>query len=108
MIVRTNYIHIRGFLLFLLLSIGACNSEQPPATSAVEPGRAIAAPAGAEQTQLHYSPYASGGDPGQPYPLSRGQYLGGEPGVRSVYFGDTHVHTSYSADAAFMGATLGP
>jgi hypothetical protein len=25
-----------------------------------------------------------------------------------VYFGDTHLHTSYSADAGFVGTTLGP
>ncbi len=55
-----------------------------------------------------YSPFATGGQPGKPFPKGRDQYMGGEAGSRSLYFGDTHVHTSYSADAAFMGATLGP
>ncbi|MBW2563361.1 MAG: DUF3604 domain-containing protein, partial [Deltaproteobacteria bacterium] len=26
----------------------------------------------------------------------------------NVYFGDTHLHTSWSADAGMAGATLGP
>ena len=26
----------------------------------------------------------------------------------NVYFGDTHLHTSYSTDAALFGATIGP
>jgi hypothetical protein len=37
-----------------------------------------------------YSPY-----PGEAYP-------------NSVYFGDTHLHTSYSTDAGMIGNTLGP
>ena len=37
-----------------------------------------------------YSPY-----PGQDYP-------------NQVFFGDTHLHTSYSADAGMVGNTLGP
>lgn len=27
---------------------------------------------------------------------------------QNVYFGDTHLHTSWSADAGMAGATLGP
>jgi hypothetical protein len=27
---------------------------------------------------------------------------------QNVYFGDTHLHTSWSADAGLAGATLGP
>jgi hypothetical protein len=40
--------------------------------------------------QRHYSPY-----PAQTFP-------------NRVYFGDTHLHTSYSADAGMVGNTLGP
>ncbi len=55
-----------------------------------------------------YSPYATGGDPGKPLSTGRPGYLGGDDGRRSLYFGDTHLHTSYSADAAFVGNTLPP
>ncbi len=40
--------------------------------------------------QIHYSPY-----PGQDFP-------------NQVFFGDTHLHTSYSTDAGMVGCTLGP
>ena len=40
--------------------------------------------------QIHYSPY-----PGQDFPTQ-------------VFFGDTHLHTSYSTDAGMVGCTLGP
>jgi hypothetical protein len=40
--------------------------------------------------KVDYSPY-----PEQNYP-------------NSVYFGDTHLHTSYSTDAGMVGCTLGP
>ena len=40
--------------------------------------------------KIEYSPY-----PEQNYP-------------NSVYFGDTHLHTSYSTDAGMVGCTLGP
>ena len=40
--------------------------------------------------KIEYSPY-----PAQEFP-------------NSVYFGDTHLHTSYSTDAGMVGNTLGP
>jgi hypothetical protein len=40
--------------------------------------------------KIHYSPY-----PEKKFP-------------NNVYFGDTHLHTSYSADAGMVGCTLGP
>lgn len=43
-----------------------------------------------EKTKVKYSPYAD-----NPYP-------------QSVYFGDTHLHTSYSTDAGLVGNRLGP
>jgi hypothetical protein len=42
------------------------------------------------EPQRNYSPYAAPEIP------------------RNVYFGDTHLHTSWSADAGLAGATLGP
>ncbi len=46
-------------------------------------------PAAAEGSAPEYSPYL------QEYP-------------NQVFFGDTHLHTSFSADAGFAGTTLGP
>jgi hypothetical protein len=56
---------------------------------------------------VNYSPWASGGARSEEKILGRDAYLGSE-GAKQVYFGDTHVHTSYSADAAFVGNVLGP
>ena len=42
------------------------------------------------ENQPEYSPYLNDDFPNQ------------------VFFGDTHLHTSYSADAGFVGTTLGP
>ena len=39
---------------------------------------------------IHYSPY-----PGEDFP-------------NQVFYGDTHLHTSYSTDAGMVGCTLGP
>ena len=39
---------------------------------------------------INYSPY-----PGEDFP-------------NQVFFGDTHLHTSYSADAGMIGNSLGP
>jgi len=44
----------------------------------------------AAEKQPEYSPYLDDDFPNQ------------------VFFGDTHLHTSYSADAGFVGTTLGP
>jgi len=45
---------------------------------------------GPSTKQVKYSPY-----PGQDFP-------------NQVFFGDTHLHTSYSTDAGMVGCTLGP
>ena len=42
------------------------------------------------ENQPEYSPYLNDDFPNQ------------------VFFGDTHLHTSYSADAGFVGTTLAP
>ena len=49
-----------------------------------------APPAAADKSKVKYSPY-----PGQDFP-------------NRVFFGDTHLHTSYSTDAGMVGCTLGP
>ena len=48
------------------------------------------APPPGEIDKTKYSPY-----PEQNYP-------------NRVFFGDTHLHTSYSTDAGMVGCTLGP
>ena len=45
---------------------------------------------GPTEKQVKYSPY-----PAQDFP-------------NQVFFGDTHLHTSYSTDAGMIGNTLGP
>ena len=58
---------------------------------------------------VHYSPWASGGSRSKEKVIGRDAYLGSaDTSVKHAYFGDTHVHTSYSADAAFVGNVLGP
>ena len=49
-----------------------------------------APPTPADKGKVKYSPY-----PGQDFP-------------NRVFFGDTHLHTSYSTDAGMVGCTLGP
>jgi len=84
--------------LLLLLVLGACSetapdAEQPSQTAENETAQSeviashVPLPKEGERT---YSPY-----PEKSFP-------------NSVYFGDTHLHTSYSTDAGMVGNTLGP
>ena len=58
---------------------------------------------------VNYSPWAAGGARSKEKVIGRDAYLGSEEAsVKHAFFGDTHVHTSYSADAAFVGNVLGP
>ena len=110
--ILTNHMRAGLLLILVSLSLGGCHSEQEqvtaPAGSAEPTAEPLTTAARQAQEQVHYSPYATGGSRGKPFKNSRASYLGGEQGGRSVYFGDTHLHTSYSADAAFVGNTLGP
>jgi hypothetical protein len=54
----------------------------------------------AQEFTLHEDDYAKKGREYSPYV---DQYF-----PQNVYFGDTHLHTSWSADAGMAGATLGP
>ena len=87
-----------------LLALAGCNKPAP--TEAVAPQIAAAsvseepgpeAPAGQPSAAaLSYSPYLKGDHTPAP-----------DDGMRP-YYGDTHLHTSYSTDAGMVGATLGP
>lgn len=58
---------------------------------------------------VNYSAWAAGGARSSEKVAGRDTYLGSdEASGKYVFFGDTHVHTSYSADAAFVGNVLGP
>jgi len=54
----------------------------------------------AQEFTLHEADYAKKGKNYSPY--------ADEHFPQNVYFGDTHLHTSWSADAGLAGATLGP
>jgi hypothetical protein len=61
---------------------------------------AFAIPAFAQDITVSEEEYAA---PAKPYsPYADDHY------PKNVYFGDTHLHTSWSADAGLAGATLGP
>jgi len=82
----------------LLLALGACSDAAPDAepleeitSQAVEAATVSAdVPPPSDDSERTYSPY-----PEENFP-------------NRVYFGDTHLHTSYSTDAGMVGNTLGP
>ena len=82
-----------------LVTLAACSKSPEPAPSAETPApAAAAAPSGPilsnvplpHDKEATYSPY-----PAKTFP-------------DRVYFGDTHLHTSYSTDAGLVGAVVGP
>ncbi len=77
---------MRNMPLPLLTKILAWGFVLAPTFSAAQD----APPPASTQPQVDYSPY-----PGEDYP-------------NQVFFGDTHLHTSYSTDAGMIGNTLGP
>jgi hypothetical protein len=60
----------------------------------------LALPAAAQEYSAHTHPAARGDIQYSPYPE--------EDFPNNVFFGDTHLHTSYSSDAGMIGNTLGP
>ncbi|MGD2171778.1 MAG: DUF3604 domain-containing protein [Gammaproteobacteria bacterium] len=82
-----------SFLCAVLLSLSACHDDEaetksPLETSATPPGALDAPPP--ISRQITYSPY-----PDEDFP-------------NQVLYGDTHLHTAYSADAGLVGATTTP
>ncbi len=86
--------------LLLLLVLGACSET---ATDAEQPSQAAETDNQTAQTEVigaDVPPPKEGERTYSPYPE--------KDFPNSVYFGDTHVHTSYSTDAGMVGNTLGP
>jgi len=95
--------HYLGFGLtsIAILVLSACDQQAPPATKSktsapqqesiakAEPA-ALAKQVAIPADKKHYSPNV-----GDTFP-------------NNVFFGDTHLHTSYSTDAGMVGNTLGP
>ena len=77
----SNQFHV-GASVFLLAGSLVAVAWAPHADAQDSPGPAT--------RKVNYSPY-----PAQTFP-------------NHVYFGDTHLHTSYSADAGMAGAIVGP
>ncbi len=91
----------------LYAAIAAAYLVSPPV--AAEPGTGGDKPALITGKSVHYSPWVSGGARSKEKVVGRDAYLGSDAAsAKQAYFGDTHVHTSYSADAAFVGNVLGP
>ena len=77
--IKTNKLYRQLSLLTILITFGLSAYSQIPIQENEYP-----------KNKPNYSPY-----PEEHYP-------------QNVYFGDTHLHTSWSADAGMAGATLGP
>ncbi len=77
---QTSVILSAALLLLVPVSNSAAQDAGTPDTEALE----------AAHSKRPYSPYAGGAIPNQ------------------VYWGDTHLHTSYSMDAGAFGARMGP
>jgi len=83
----------------------ACSSAAAPAASPSRAPRPAPAAAQQEHTDLGTADAASlaKGFPKRPYSPAAGRNFPTRP-----YFGDTHLHTSFSMDAGAFGARIGP
>jgi len=85
---KTKQIAVMISLSLSLIALSACKPKAP----APEASATAAAPA----AKAEYSPFLEGD-----------HTPAADDGMRP-YFGDTHLHTSYSADAGMAGANVGP
>ena len=91
---------LRVLALLLGGAVAGCSAPSEPASGASEPQAAAPAPA-AEGSARNYSPYADAApDPS----LARVD----APGPMQVYWGDQHLHTSWSGDASPAGTRVTP
>ena len=73
-----------------LLLLQGCGRPTPPQTAGAEKGQDVAAPKAAPTGKAGFSPYTA-----RSYPTR-------------VYWGDQHLHTSWSPDAVGAGTRVGP
>lgn len=90
---------IPKFLILFLIAglLFSCKGEQKQEEAPQEEETEEEVVLGAEAYDMEYSPYAGDYTPSElPADMDR------------PYFGDTHLHSSWSTDAGMAGATLGP
>jgi hypothetical protein len=97
----TNCIFTFALSVFLTATLGCNKSEQAPSTSGQTQGTAAPPPTSIDEMETpgdisksnlqgNFSPYVDQNFPNR------------------VYYGDLHVHTSWSFDSGLLGETLGP
>ena len=79
-----------------VIALASCSKPSPQPAAETSGAETATPPGKPTAAQLAYSPYVNDAQP-----------LSADDGSRP-YFGDTHLHTSYSTDAGMIGNTLGP